>query len=336
MDLETGKDTSSREQAHDSASADGMNWSRWLTIAIGILLVVVAAILVPVGMLVLKREQPRPGNDDCESAYELPVNGTTVQGTLRGATPDGGGAYCGTSGDPARNIGVWYKFWGAGGAVRVEARKMESDEPTASIAVYSGKCGNLYSSLSHDNRTFEDDYAACRKGSYTFYAEAEQLYYVFVETCPSEQCEFDLEVSVNTVVAPPNDFCQDAVELQTDGIPIEGTLENATWDRNAKRCEIFDNYTPDPGVWYSVMGNGRNNRFLIQGGDGQVNVANVFSGECDNLESVMYTEPGCMTLECSDDACILEDSVPFYLYVSYDFDYPPSDKSFRISVYPSD
>jgi hypothetical protein len=147
-----------------------------------------------------------PANDNCSGALAIGCN-SSVSGSTRCATVDGGLPFCGTTGGTAP--GVWYKFTGDGSFATLRTCNAGTNYDTK-LHVFDGSCGNFTCVAGND------DDAACTTGPGTagfksridFCTQAGHTYYVLVHGFSSGVGEFQLDMSCNTPLTVEAGACQ--------------------------------------------------------------------------------------------------------------------------------
>lgn len=225
-----------------------------------------------------------PSNDQCVNAIPLGsipanVSGTTVDATFENVTP------CGSNG-----AGVWYSFIGDGSTISTSTCDNRGFDTV--ISVFTGDCFSLTC------LEVNDDF--CGLGSLvSVLTEPGTEYFVLVSSFSSDEFgtfELSLEATTSSPTpvptpappAPPNDECQNAIEVGSLPATEFGTTIGATLD--FAPCFSFGG----SGVWYSVTGSGNvitastcglNTNFIT--------LLSVYTGGCDSLVCETSDETFC-------------------------------------------
>ena len=275
---------------------------RYITILV--LLIVCAAVLIPVGLVVIRKDASA-GNDKCKGAYELQVNGPYLNGTFKDASYDKALSYCGVASSSPHLfdiVGVWYKFEGTGNAARVI---LNPPSDYISTAVYHGpSCEILFNAKLEAWGGGYADHSGCVSNDEPFPTIEGEMHYVYVAAnlgYTGEEKEF--QISVVTATPPVNDLCEDAIELIFDST-VAGTLRDATW-KPYPSCPFtawmrdlrFDECPgcSSRGVWYFVRGTGGAMGFSIVNATDTDNIAIYEGFGCDSFWSI----PGLVTLNAT-------------------------------------
>ena len=247
----------------------------------------ISGILLCVLLSISFNSYAQPANDLCSNAIAIACNSTTI-GTTTASTVDNVGT-CTTSNTAP---GVWYSFTGTGDVVTLSTCNVATNYDTK-ISVFSGSCGGLVCVGGND------DGAGCInfQSLFTFNSVAGTNYLILVHGFGSATGDFTLSL---TCVAPPppltNDLCANAIPI-TCNSTITGTTVGSTTD-NAGTCGTTNTA---PGVWYSLLGNGKIVEVNTCSGTAYDSKISVFSGSCGSLVCV----------DGNDDACGLQSSVTF-------------------------
>lgn len=197
--------------------------------------------------LCLRTLPPPPGNDDCETAINLPVNSDLncdqfLNGTTLGATGQENSCY----GVPSQD--VWYQFIATNDRHLVQFNVTDYLlEPygVAGLSVYAGECGNLSQIYCADNLT--------NTGIPLNGLQIGATYHVRVYSYLNAAHHFTL--CVGTIPPPPaNDLCSAAFEVKPKNNlncnqATAGTTAGLT-DYNYQGC----NYGPDVWYWFEATG----------------------------------------------------------------------------------
>jgi len=316
--------------------------------------VLVIAIMVPI-----KVKDSAPSNDHCQSAREIVVGGSPVDGTLRKAGPHPEVGFCGggfASGDPASNPVVWYKFKGTGRAVGVHtgkpgARRYSGD---GAFEVFTGDCDNLQDVYDESPTThYEEEYDSYLHGTCDdFYTQKGKIYYVAVGNCRCDHCYKDFTISLRHLDPPVNDLCKNALELSpNDSEPVFQNVQDATWDHLIEATTPSDYYWYESygfGVWYLIHSVKTGNMTISFSPGLQDELIDVLTGECSQLSRLYTYAYGCLLDEnynpdgfddCNDAEISFPTSqgVKYYIHLGWRRDrYDMSSnqpKSYAISVH---
>lgn len=218
------------------------------------------------------------GNDVCTGAITVSV-GQTLNGTTINATWDNE-QICPY--DNYYSAGVWYRFVGTGGPMKVDTCKYS--DFNVELSVFTGSdCSSL--------KCIATSSGFCGMGTRvkldTIKGEA---YYVLVHG--SNPGNFELEVA--DVVPPANDLCTNAASIQA-GQTLIGTTNDATPD-GLPSCGDDRNNTSTPGVWYRFKSSGQPVRIVADTcGEGTSfdTAISVFTGSCSKLECIAGNDNAC-------------------------------------------
>ena len=190
-----------------------------------------------------------PRNDLCINALPLPLNDPSLLvGSTINATRDDscGGGY-------NNNRGVWYTLEGTGRTINIHTCFAETDYDSG-LFVREGCEGNCVPNDVYGSACSSGTDATNYKGrNFTFDSEPGKAYYVLVGSDAYSEEIGTFRLSAMDYVAPPNDFCANAIPLEVNGPTLAGTTINATKDH---RCGATKE-KQERGVWYSFVGNGR-------------------------------------------------------------------------------
>jgi hypothetical protein len=204
-----------------------------------------------------------PPNDKCVNRSPLQLNAPAVAGSTVNATRidrDNIAAPPTICFEVGTNVGpsVWYSVTGNG-------RRFNVVVSATFMIVWDGDCGALNCVASQN-----------RGNLLTWSTVPGVEYTIMILHRVLNEAAFDIAVS--DLVAPPNDKCPDATELQINGPLLPGTTINATVEDLA--CDHGSNSLT---VWYTVVGIGAELLVSTCGSDGVDSGIQVFSGDCDAL-----------------------------------------------------
>ena len=193
---------------------------------------------VPMGDFLLDIRTP-PGNDLCETAYSLPINGTTVHGTTINACTDN------TFGCPnvGSGPGVWYVIRGLSGIWTASTCQTIGDF-ALSIFVFAGSNG--CSKLECVDFT---EKVCGEQTSATWIGTSGLSYYLFVQPF-NPNLAGDFNITVEVMMPSVSDNCTGALTLKPNGEAVLGTTFNATTHIGCDGNLAF------PGVYYKLNGTG--------------------------------------------------------------------------------
>lgn len=211
-----------------------------------------------------------PINDSCSNATPIDVGGDVVEGTTRGATSDG--APC--SGTDTQD--VWYQWTApADGMVKISTCGTVRTNRTT-VSLWDACGGNLLACGT-----------ACYNGSsLETTVQAGASYWIRVGSALQEPGDFSL--SVRPIVLPPNDDCENALELVGGQGVVRGTVAYATGS-DVSRCGVND----IKDVWYRWT--------APETATVQFSLCDVFSGD---LVLSVFDACGGSELNCNDNYCL--------------------------------
>ncbi|GGB76063.1 hypothetical protein GCM10007424_15060 [Flavobacterium suaedae] len=231
-----------------------------------------------------------PANDECENAVVLTVSANedctdTTEGTTLGATQSMEAEPC----EGESNDDVWYSFVATSEFHTVTLSDVEAVLGTSSnmyMQILGGTCNNLESVL-------------CSNIDVTSFGNLTvgETYYVRVYSY-SDTSSQNFNICVTTPPAPPaNDECTGAVALIVNP-DEECTNVTAGSTQNALQSPAPDSCsgTPNDDVWYSFVATGSAHIVTLSDveaieGSSTDMYFEVLGGECDNLESILCSDP---------------------------------------------
>ncbi|MCK7590832.1 T9SS type A sorting domain-containing protein [Subsaxibacter sp. CAU 1640] len=232
--------------------------------------------------------EPAP-NDECSGAIAL-ICDETVTGSTLGATDSGGNSNAADD--------LWYSYTGSGNIEDITVSLCNSDYDTA-IRVYTD-C----SLTAGAQVLFNDDSDTCEMNSVqsygTFTSDGATTYYILVEGYGAAIGDFELTLTCSeSVPAPPNDLCSNAIELVLN-TPTSGTTagatDNSTGNIDDTTCDSFS-FKSD--VWYYFTAT-----------DTDVSIVTTITGSSDQANVAVYdvniTNPAdyaCTQLDNDSIAC---------------------------------
>jgi hypothetical protein len=213
--------------------------------------------------------------------------------------------------DNIRGAEVWYKIQGSGGRVGISTCSQETEFDTV-IAVYQDSnclydnCMISLDQLRSGKVVREDQPLAANDDDETCTETSKGASSVVFDTVEGE--EYKLYVgdrygrldgafglTATAFVPPPNDKCQDAAALPTDGVEVVGSTVNATITSTMDSCafrsvyagRIYEDNIRGAEVWYKVVGTGS-----------RINLSTCSS--LTNFDTVIgvYTDATCFSDEC--------------------------------------
>jgi hypothetical protein len=236
-----------------------------------------------------------PLNDNCAQAISLTINGNRVQGSTVKATTE------------SQVDDVSYVFVGNGRRVRVST--CFPDTTTAhNFVLLNGGCTSPYYSGS---TSLSDDQCLgnVNAASFEFDSVNGRSYPILVyPRSPGVQGQFAIRVS--DYVNPVNDYCSQAISMNVNGNPVQGSTVNAT----------YENQVSD--VSYVFVGNGR-----------RVRVSTCFPGTT-TAHNFVLLNGGCTSPyysgsnALSDGQCLDNTNAASFEFDSVD------ERSYPILVYP--
>jgi hypothetical protein len=253
--------------------------TRWFSEANATYMVLVQSTDVIDFELTASEAEPETPNY-CQRASRLEIAGIITTGsTIEAETHDLGA--CSNPGSP----GVWFQVEGTGNSLKASTCLLGTNYPTV-ITIMSGSCGDLEcipaSAITCDGER-----------SITYWDTVEgQSYYVYVHgRNATDMGSFALTIEEDKL-DPPNDYCGSAQE-----VPVPSTVYGTTFlaSEDSTYTGMCDVTASAPGVWYTVVGNGR---FIsaslcssVTSYDSQIYL---FSGDnCQNLTCITFNEDGC-------------------------------------------
>jgi hypothetical protein len=223
--------------------------------------------------------QAPPVNDLCANAIDL-VCGTTVNGTLKNATP--------TPGYQLLND-VWYKISNVTGTIKINTCSTAVPIDTW-LRVYKPTISNPACqpgmTLVADNDNFCNPY-----DEVSWTAVAGETYYIQVRDfgpavvggqVVANNGDFSITAICNAPTVPSNDLCANAINVQCGSI-VNGTTVGATIDLNSQ----------SPGVWYRIVGNGNYIVASLCGPSTYDNAISIVQGSCQNTSVLASDNNSC-------------------------------------------
>mmetsp|Transcript_59839 Transcript_59839/g.146965 ORF Transcript_59839/g.146965 Transcript_59839/m.146965 type:complete len:1491 (-) Transcript_59839:2223-6695(-) len=194
------------------------------------------------------REFAPRANDDCDRAESI-VLGDGVTTTTTQSTPDF--TYGETCGAPLDTSGLWYQVEGTGKGIEVST--CADNDYNSAISVFTGSAcagGNRTCLAGSAVRDPLCDYQGVTVG---WLSEEGETYFVYVHGSPLNSMGTFVMWTEEFNVTEPNEFCQQAIQIDPDGSPILGSTENATHGAGIAECGVEIQH---PGLWYSFEGTG--------------------------------------------------------------------------------
>lgn len=173
--------------------------------------------------------------------------------------------------------------------------------------------------------TFDD--TTCGDGNFTiFYSEvpAGTYYYaVMLDEANDAVGPYTITVSASAcAAAPANDECAGAIDL-TPGAsctPVAGTTAGATESLPAIACNGFTSPTARD-VWYSFMATSTDHTVTVEGLEDFDGVLELFSGDCDDLASIVCEDSNYPTLDPATEVMVLSGLTVGQTYYLRIYDY---------------
>jgi hypothetical protein len=211
-------------------------------------------------------EQVPPINSICEGAITVVLedeDNTVVVANTALASPGDSQDTCGAF---ETSRAIWYTIQATTKSFLTATTCTPETTFDTSMSVFVGDDCNELKCVG-----FNDDDAECgEKSTLTWPAEPGETYYMLVGgfrassvgTFGLRVMEDPLGGSNTTTLLPPNDVCENAIGfdllLVTDDSLLVGSTLNASTTAEGNACGASDgNSTTIPGVWYTIMGNGR-------------------------------------------------------------------------------
>lgn len=216
----------------------------------------------------------------CSQAIRIVADGDAVDGTNH-SNPDtsdyvDAGCAFGTE-DEVGGSAWWYIISGNGGVIQADTCSNVTNFDTV-ISIYRGDCENLKCVGSVD----DGGCGSSLSSAVEWETEESVDYYIRVYGFSGGSGDFRLKT--RSLEPLMNDFCDGAIAL-TDAteFPIIG-ISNNSFPDNITVGET--NFVYDTGVWYSFQGTGGG--LSVSACSDEYNLPNmyIFSGACDELESV--------------------------------------------------
>jgi hypothetical protein len=176
-------------------------------------------------------------SDECDTAIDVPKDGTSILGSAQGSHLIIGIPSCVDASDGLP--GIWYQVTGTGRSMTASTCQ-SSDTLFSYISIFSGDCGSL--------ECEEIIQTPCgSRSSVTWTARANERYVILVQTSGVDEIVLYIEETTS------NDLCSDAIgPLLGDNSPTFGSTRSATFDQTGIMNELESR-----GIWYTVIGSGR-------------------------------------------------------------------------------
>jgi hypothetical protein len=254
-------------------------------------------------------------NDLCINAIALDLtNSSVVEGSTSLATAD---VACSSS--TTETPGVWYSVLGTGGSLLASTCNPRTTFDTQ-VSVFTGNCPDSLVCVA------SDDNSCGMQGSAAWVSELNTNYYILVHGgLISSAGDFVLSVE-NYNPTQQNDFCSQAVSMDTNGTVSYGSTIQATFD-NVGSCQSVAN--TGAGVWYEMIGTGRRiTASLCHNGTTFKTAVSVLEGNCTSLTCVAANDESVMS-GCSE---VTWQSVFDKMYHILVHGYEEEEGSFGISL----
>ncbi|MBL8745555.1 MAG: hypothetical protein JNK58_04270, partial [Phycisphaerae bacterium] len=236
-----------------------------------------------------------PSNDTCAGAIVVPCNNASIgEDNLFATTSVNDPVYTCKFGGAGQGVGtMWYRFTASQTSARISLCNNPGGDTI--LGLYSGTCGNL------TQRACNDDFCGFKSQLCATGLTVGQVYYIQVASYDdASRGTYRVSVTCPCPPAPANDLCSGATLL---AVPtaiggVAGNTTNATVDSNVPVCGYSQ--VNAPGVWYRLVGNGRNLTASLCSTATQFDTKiSVFCGSCTQL----------ICIENNDDDCGLASEV---------------------------
>lgn len=224
---------------------------------------------------------PVTGNDTCETASSIALNGSSVGSTANATntdTPD----FCdaGLFGS-ADGKGVWYTFSSPNNVgVKVDTEGTSFD---TQLRVFSGACGSLVCIAA------DDDSGSGVLSSISFTAMANIDYYFFLGGYNTAAGNY--QINLTEVILPNNDLCVEAIDISC-GDSVTGSTESATNTGAPSATCTGISFNTAGGVWYSYTAPADKLVTMDTDGSSYDTKLAVYSGSCGALACVVGNDDG--------------------------------------------
>ena len=224
-----------------------------------------------------------PGNDSCQQAIELPLDGSGVMGSIANASPD--------TVEPCETIpndghvGVWFKIKGTGGEMMANTCSNTPDDLDTKISVYQGSSCNKLTCLSAN-----DNFCGVHSAT-PWQSNLGETYYIYLHVNAEDAETIEDPTFEISIVTRNNGQCEYAVGpdlAATEDIHIGDTSDGLP-------VNILCNETLDdtPGAWYKMIGTGAEHRISVcdeSSYDPKITV--LLANDCDQeLQCLQTTQP---------------------------------------------
>lgn len=222
-----------------------------------------------------------PPNDICEDSYLTSTDGTLRFEDASNATRKI--ARCEGTWTDSQYRGIWSRFVGTGGPVRVLPCEMgylhiSSGRSVCNsfVDVYVGDCCNLQRIASRSCCSTEEPFQ--------INSEQGKVYSAFLSNSSGDLNEY--AVGYLSMSPPPNDQCAAATDLPLNS-SVNGSVENST-----NVDGPFLNCVPgSPGVFYSIVGTGSRMNITLLGGNLPLPKLRLIYGDCAAPDCYFKNEP---------------------------------------------
>jgi len=215
-----------------------------------------------------------PANDDCANAIEVTAFPYTDSPTDAVAATNNAGSI--TTCSDSMNDGVWYSLVGDGNSIIINVTPADDFDPQ--IGVFTGTCGALVCEGTVDDGFFEGE-----PESYTIQnSVVGTVYYINIASYSDDDDvpEGNFTIDINSVQAPANDTCENAVVLTCGANLTDQTTLGATGGTSTSCIGTIGD-----DIWYSFAGNGQNITLTATTQDEpvQIEVFESADGTCDGV-----------------------------------------------------
>ena len=232
------------------------------------------------GNFCLQVYDPTPPNDDCANATPLTINALCTNGSNDNATNNApNGSACANG-----NKTVWYSFVATSTTHQIYLKNDNSGFDVA-YALYSGSCsGTLVQcrDIGGDGASEFNTHTSLTVGT---------TYFIRVN---GFQADDDGNFCIRVFAPPPNDLCNNATSVPTNGTCVTGYTNAGTTDSPVPSCVNGAN-TPSTS-WFSFVATSTSHSIIL-------NVDNLTSSSNEDLLFAVYSGScaGLTQIACADN-----------------------------------